>query len=67
MRPGRSRRSAIAMGALLGLSLIGAVTAHELTDAWWPAALIALVALAGTIVLGRRFDRVLRAELRAGR
>ena len=67
LRPGRSRRSAIALGALLGICLIGAVVAHEATDAWWPAALLACVALGGTILLGRRFDAVLRSELRAGR
>ena len=67
LRPGRARRSAIAIGVLFAACMIAATVGHDIAGHWWPAAVAAAVALAGAIVLGRRFDDVLRAELRAGR
>jgi hypothetical protein len=67
LRPGRARRSAIAIGVLFAVCMIAAIIGADVADHWWPAAVVAAVGLAGTIVLGRRFDDRLRAELRAGR
>ncbi|HEX2771373.1 MAG TPA: hypothetical protein VHN18_02945, partial [Micromonosporaceae bacterium] len=63
---GRAGRTAKVMGALVAVIVVAAWAITYLTDLNWPAWILAAVAFAGTIVLGRRFDDELRAQLRAG-
>jgi hypothetical protein len=65
-RPGGARRYAYALGALLGACLLTAFWAGRAGLAW-PTWVAAVAVLLGTIVIGRRFDAVLRADLRSGR
>ncbi|WP_051571047.1 hypothetical protein [Cryptosporangium arvum] len=63
---GRAGRWAKGMGGLAALGLATAWGIAYFTDLRWPVWLIAALVLVGTIVLGRRFDDELRAQLRAG-
>jgi hypothetical protein len=57
------------VGALGGLTVSAAVAAlgiGALTDMRWPVWCLAMVGFAATIVLSRRFDTAVRAQLRAG-
>lgn len=57
------------VGALGGLTVLAGVAAlgiGVLTDLRWPVWCLALAGFAATIVLSRRFDTALRAQLRAG-
>ncbi|TQS41889.1 hypothetical protein [Cryptosporangium phraense] len=62
---GRAGRWAGALGALVGVSLAASWVLGSYTDLRWVAWLIAAVDVVATIVLGRRFDAALRAQLRA--
>lgn len=63
---GRAGRWAKALGALAGAAAAAGWATAYLTDLNWPAFCLAAVAFAGSVVLGRRFDTALRAQLRAG-
>ncbi|HEX8628736.1 MAG TPA: hypothetical protein VF755_11250 [Catenuloplanes sp.] len=63
---GRASRWATAMGALVGTVLAGAWALDYFTELTWPIWYLAAVAFVGAVVLGRRFDTALRAQLRAG-
>ncbi len=65
-RRGPAGRIAGALGALVGASLLAAAFAAQAEAPFWVAVLAAGVVFVGTIVLGRAFDRALRAELRNG-
>ncbi|WP_033338749.1 hypothetical protein [Catenuloplanes japonicus] len=62
---GVAGRWATAMGAMVGVIAIAGWLIGAYTDLDWPVWCLAVVVLAGTIVLGRRFDAALRAQLRA--
>lgn len=63
---GRAGRWAKAVGVLVGVAAGAGWAITYWTDLSWPAWCLAAVACAGGIVLGRRFDVALRAQLRAG-
>lgn len=62
---GRASRWAKATGALVGSVLAAAWAVAYWTELTWPAWCLAAVAFVGAVVLGRRFDTALRAQLRA--
>ncbi|MGA5301762.1 hypothetical protein ACPCHT_17670 [Nucisporomicrobium flavum] len=62
---GRASRWAIAMGAMLGVIALAAVAIGRYSDLRWPVWALAIAGFAGTVLLGRQFDRALRAQLRA--
>ncbi|WP_430782505.1 hypothetical protein [Actinoplanes sp. G11-F43] len=62
---GRASRWAIAMGAMIGVVLLTAWATGRYTESWWQIPVLAAIAFAGTVVLGRRYDAALRAQLRA--
>ncbi|MEV4349663.1 hypothetical protein AB0J83_34830 [Actinoplanes sp. NPDC049596] len=62
---GRARRWAFAMGALIGAVLLTAWATGEYAEARWPIPVLAVIAFAGIVVLGRRYDAALRAQLRS--
>jgi hypothetical protein len=62
---GRASRWAIGMGALVGVIAVTAWIIGASTELRWPVWSLAAVGLVGTVVLGRRFDSALRAQLRA--
>jgi drug/metabolite transporter (DMT)-like permease len=65
LRAGRATRYAYALAVLLGACLLLAfVTGRE--GMTWPTWVAAATAFLGTIVIGWRFDAVLRAEIRSG-
>lgn len=63
---GRASRWAYALGALVGVVVAAGWAIAHWSGLAWPAYCLAAVAFAGTVVLGRRFDTALRAQLRAG-
>lgn len=63
---GRASRWAKTTGALVGVTGIGAWAIGAYTDLDWLIWCAAGVAFVVTVVLGRRYDVALRAELRAG-
>lgn len=63
---GRAGWWAKALGVFLGVVAGAGWAVTHWTDLTWPAYCLAAVALAGGVVLGRRFDAALRAQLRAG-
>lgn len=65
-RAGRASRWAYAMGGLIGIGLAGGLGIAAFTDLRWAVWVIAAVLFVGVIVLGHRFDRAVRAQLRAG-
>jgi MFS family permease len=65
-RAGRASRWAYAMGGLVAVCLIFSFLTAQAGGARWFTWLLALVAFVATIVLGRRFDAELRAQLRRG-
>jgi hypothetical protein len=62
---GRASRWAIALGALIGAVVLTAWATTSYTDLRWPVWVLAVAGFAGTVVIGRRFDSALRAQLRA--
>ncbi|MEV4570406.1 hypothetical protein AB0K12_42200 [Nonomuraea sp. NPDC049419] len=54
------------LGVLTGLTFVGALAAGAVTGLQWLVWCLAVIELAGTLVLCRRFDAELRAGLRAG-
>jgi hypothetical protein len=64
---GRAGRWAKALGGLVGAVTVVAWIVASWTELSWPAWGLAAVAFVSTVVLGRRFDTALRAQLRAGR
>jgi hypothetical protein len=63
---GPASRWAAALGGLAGLAGVTAWGLGASTDLRWPVWCLALVMVAASVVLGRRFDTALRAQLRAG-
>jgi hypothetical protein len=63
---GPAGRWAKALGALVGIAALGGWAIASWTQVTWPVWCLAVLALAGGVVLGRRFDSALRAQLRAG-
>ncbi|GLH99449.1 hypothetical protein [Phytohabitans aurantiacus] len=63
---GRAGRWGKALGALVGTAAISAWMIEYLTELTWPVWCLAVVSFAGAVILGRRFDDALRAQLRAG-
>ncbi|MEW9528287.1 hypothetical protein [Microbispora sp. NPDC049125] len=63
---GPAGRWAGALGGLAGLAAVASLAIGALTDLRWPVWCLALAGFAAGIVLGRRFDAALRAQLRAG-
>ncbi|BCY08590.1 hypothetical protein [Actinoplanes sp. L3-i22] len=61
---GRAGRWANALGALIGVIAVAAWLLGSYTELRWPVWPLAAAGLVGTIVLGRRFDSALRAQLR---
>ncbi|GAA4941906.1 hypothetical protein [Actinoplanes utahensis] len=64
-RGGRTGRWSFAMGGLVGAVLLGTWATTAYTDSRWPIGVLAVLAFAGTVLLGRGFDAALRAELRS--
>lgn len=64
---GTSKYWMYASGVVVALAAIAGVLTNRYTDAIWLVAVIAVVVLVSTVVLGRTYDRVLRADLRSGR
>jgi hypothetical protein len=62
---GRASRWAIALGALIGVVVLTAWATTSYTDHRWPVWVLAVAGFVGTVVIGRRFDSALRAQLRA--
>jgi hypothetical protein len=62
---GRASRWATALGALIGVIAVAAWMIGDYTDLRWPVWILAAAGLIGTIILGRKFDAALRAQLRA--
>jgi hypothetical protein len=63
---GPASRWAKALGAVAGLVLTAGWGLAYWADLTWPAWCLAAVAFIAVQVLGRQFDRALRAQLRAG-
>ncbi|GAB7039518.1 MULTISPECIES: hypothetical protein [Catenuloplanes] len=63
---GRASRWAKATGALIGIAAISSWSIGSYTDLDWLIWCIAALAFAVIVVVGRRFDAALRAQLRAG-
>jgi hypothetical protein len=63
---GRAGRWASALGILVGVLTGAAWGIAYWTELRWPVWCLAAVALAAVVILGRRFDVSLRAQLRAG-
>lgn len=63
---GRASRWAKALGVLMGVAAAGGWAIAWWTHLSWPSICLAAVAFVGAIVLGRRFDDALRAQLREG-
>ena len=64
-RPGPAKRYAVAAGLVLGIGMLASVGARALTGGLLPSVLLAVAVAALLVVLGRRYDDVLRADLRA--
>ena len=64
-RPGPARRYAVAGGLVLGGGIAASAASRAATDSLVAPAALALAVLLATVVLGRRYDDVLRADLRA--
>ena len=63
---GRAGRWARALGIVVGVVTGGAWGIAYLTDLRWPVWSLAAVVLAAVVIIGRRFDLSLRAQLREG-
>jgi hypothetical protein len=63
---GRASRWAIALGTLMVAAMAASYSIVSWTELTWPVWCLAAVVLVATVVLGRRFDTALRAQLRAG-
>ena len=63
---GRASRWAYAMGATIGVLMVVSLVIAWTTSLTWPTWVIAAVVGVAMVVLGRRFDVALRAQLRAG-
>jgi hypothetical protein len=61
---GPARRWAYALGGTIAALMLGGWLIAWLTDLVWPVWLAAAVLWVATVLLGRRFDAVLRADLR---
>ncbi|MEU4690099.1 hypothetical protein [Actinoplanes sp. NPDC023714] len=66
LNAGRASRWAIAMGVVLGVVAVAGLVVGMYTDLRWPVWCLAGVTFVATVLLGRRFDAALRAQLRAG-
>ncbi|MDG4827329.1 hypothetical protein O7635_36260 [Asanoa sp. WMMD1127] len=62
---GRASRWAIALGVLIGAVVLTAWAIGSYTRLDWPVWVLAAVGFVGTVLIGRRFDSALRAQLRA--
>lgn len=62
---GRASRWGVALGVLIGVVALTAWAVASYTDLRWPAWVLAGVGFVGAVVIGRRFDSELRAQLRA--
>lgn len=63
---GRASRWAKAMGALAAVAMLMSWGIARWTELTWPLWVLFVATFAGTVLLGRRFDTALRAQLRAG-
>jgi hypothetical protein len=63
---GRAGRWAKALGALVAVATATSWSIAYWTELTWPVWCLAAVAFVSAVVLGRRFDTALRAQLRAG-
>ena len=63
---GGASRWAKALGVLAALAIATSWSVVYWTELTWPVWCLAAVMFVSTVVLGRRFDTALRAELRAG-
>jgi putative Mn2+ efflux pump MntP len=63
---GRASRWATALGTLLAVIVGAGMLIGTFTDARRPVWALAALGFIATVVLGRRFDAALRAQLRAG-
>ena len=63
---GRAGRWATGIAVLVGATILTAWSVAEYTALRWPVWTLAVVVFVGSVVLGRRFDSALRAQLRAG-
>ncbi|PZE38310.1 hypothetical protein [Curtobacterium sp. MCPF17_031] len=66
-RAGAATRWAVAMGVFDVVAVVAAIFVHEATGLLWPVWVLAVMVVVAMVVLGRRFDRRLRSELRQGR
>ena len=62
--PGPARRWAIAMGLISGVIVAGGIMVGQFADAPWVVWSLGALACVVIMVLGRRYDTVLRAQLR---
>lgn len=62
---GRASRWAIALAALIAAVVLTAWATGSYTDLQWPVWVLAVTGFFGAILIGRRFDSALRAQLRA--
>ncbi|GIH09308.1 hypothetical protein Rhe02_73750 [Rhizocola hellebori] len=63
---GRASRWAYAMGAVILIAMLASLLIATTTTLTWPTWGLAALTWATVIVLGRRFDAAVRAQLRAG-
>ena len=63
---GRASRWAYAIGGVTGLLLLASWIVVRTTSLVWPTWGLAALLCVGVVILGRRFDLALRAQLRAG-
>ena len=63
---GRAGRWAKGLGGLVAVVTLTAWATAYWANLTWPVWCLAVAAFVGTVVLGRRFDTALRAQLRAG-
>ena len=65
-RAGPAKRYAVAGGLVLGIGMLASLGARAQTGGLLPSALLAVAVAVLLVLLGRRYDVVLRADLRAG-
>ncbi len=63
---GRASRWAYTMGGVMAAGLLASLVIAETTSLVWPTWCIAALLFLAVVLLGRRFDVALRAELRSG-
>ena len=63
---GPAGRWAYAMGGAIAVAMVGSLAISWTTSLAWPTWVLAGLLFAAVIVVGRRFDVALRAQLRAG-